>query len=57
MDDLRTKIKKSPIRTQERLSVATGINESIISKYCRGLRVPRKEHMVRIMIALGDEEK
>jgi hypothetical protein len=52
MKNLREEIKKSPIRTQEMLSVVTGIHESLISKYCRGLRQPNEDHMRRIREAL-----
>ena len=44
MQDLKEKIQRSKYRTQERFSEATGINEALISKYCRGLRKPSKNH-------------
>ena len=52
MEGLREQIKKSEIRTQEMLSVITGIHESLISKYCRGIRKPSEEHSRRILEAL-----
>jgi len=44
MNSLKESIQKSKYRTQERFSEATGINEALISKYCRGLRKPSKGH-------------
>jgi DNA-binding transcriptional regulator YdaS (Cro superfamily) len=45
MENLRDMILNSPFRTQEKFAVATGIHESIVSKYCRGLRQPSPRHM------------
>lgn len=44
MQKLREAIRGSKFRTQERFSVETGINEALVSKYCRGLRKPSKQH-------------
>lgn len=43
-ENLRGLIKKSKFRTQERFAESIGINESIISKYCRGIRSIKDDH-------------
>lgn len=42
--NLREAIRSSKYRTQEQFATETGINEALISKYCRGLRKPSKNH-------------
>lgn len=42
--NLRESIRRSEYRTQEQFAFATGINEGLISKYCRGLRKLSKNH-------------
>ena len=56
MEKLRETIILSPWRTQERFSEASGIHESLISKYCRGLRQPSKRHLeiIRQMLLKKD---
>lgn len=44
MQDLKKKIRTSKYQTQERFAMITGIHESLISKYCRGMRKPSKNH-------------
>jgi hypothetical protein len=57
MEDLKESIQKSKYRTQERFSIATGIHESLISKYVRGLRKPSKNHKKIIEKLLSDDNK
>ena len=52
MQELRERIKKSKFQTQEKFAIETGINESVVSKYCRGLREPSKQHLEIIKKAL-----
>jgi transcriptional regulator with XRE-family HTH domain len=55
MNNLRKLIVKSKFRTQEKFASSTGINESLLSKYCRGLRAPSKGHSKIIEQALGQK--
>lgn len=57
MNSLKESIQKSKYRTQERFSEATGINEALISKYCRGLRKPSKKHEDIIKRFLKNDSK
>jgi len=54
MKNLKEQIKQSPFGTQERFSVASGINESMLSKYVRGIRKPSEKHMEVIKRLLND---
>ena len=63
MNNLKEIIRRSKYRTQERFAEATGINESIVSKYCRGLRKVSKRHqeiikktLIKKGTAIGDDE-
>ena len=42
--NLKDAIKRSRFQTQERFAVASGINESLLSKYVRKLKKPTNEH-------------
>jgi transcriptional regulator with XRE-family HTH domain len=44
MENLKEAIRKSPYRTQERFSAASGICEAAVSRYCRGIREPSENH-------------
>jgi transcriptional regulator with XRE-family HTH domain len=48
LKDLKTKIKRSKWMTQEKFAKACGIDESLISKYVRGIRRPPEKHMEKI---------
>ncbi len=39
--------------SQEKMAVALGINETQLSKYCRGLKRPHPKHIRLISEALG----
>lgn len=55
MENLKERIQTSKYRTQERFAEDTGINESLISKYCRGLRKVSKKHQEIIKKTLGNK--
>jgi hypothetical protein len=57
MVNLREAILRSPFRTQERFAEATGINEAIVSKYCRNIRKPSKRHLEVIQRLLLEPKK
>jgi transcriptional regulator with XRE-family HTH domain len=42
---LKDAIKRSRFQTQEKFAIASGINESLLSKYVRKLKEPSKEHL------------
>ena len=54
-EELKEAIRNSTHRTQERVAVATGINEAILSKYCRGLKTPSPRHLEKLRQVLDEE--
>lgn len=56
MENLKEAIRKSPYRTQERFSAASGISEAMISKYVRGIRKPNATHSKVIEQTLKADE-
>ncbi len=52
MKNLKNIIQRSEYRTQEQFAEATGINEGLVSKYCRGIRKPSAKHLTIIKKAL-----
>ncbi len=57
VNELRRKIILSRFETQEKFSLATGIDEGLLSKYCRGVRKVSKHHQEIIDKALGGKFK
>jgi transcriptional regulator with XRE-family HTH domain len=56
MDNLKEKIW-ARFRTQEKFAVASGIDESIVSKYVRGIRKPSPKHAEIIKRLLVEPKK
>jgi hypothetical protein len=56
MNDLQERIRNSEFRTQERFAHKAGINEAIMSKYCREMKELKGKHL-QIVEKMLNEKK